>query len=180
MNSVLNGNYESWLPVARWAGKYEVSNLGQVRNTKTKRVLTRGINNRDGYWQVYAWVDRKTVGANIHRLVAETFVPNPEALPCVNHIDGDYLNPVATNLEWCTHKENTKHAIDVLGRDFASKLKTGKGEESGAHILTDTDIRSIKRLLSAGWRQSDIAARFGISQTNVSSIKRGLTWSHVQ
>lgn len=179
MNSVSNGNSEVWRPITRYDGKYEVSNFGEVRNASTKRVLKRVINNRGGYWQVYVWIDGKTCGRNVHRLVAEEFIPNPDNLPCVNHKDGDYLNPREDNLEWCTHQHNTAHAIADLGRTFVSKLQTGKGEASGAHKLTEVEVRSIKRLLAKGLRQSEIAARFDTCATNISSIKRGLTWSHV-
>ena len=47
---------------------------------------------------------------NVHRVIAETFIPNPNNLPCVNHKDGNKLNNSADNLEWCTHSENTLHS----------------------------------------------------------------------
>lgn len=180
MISALNGNSEEWRPVYRWNGKYEISSLGEVRNASTKRKLKATKNNRGGYLQVFVWVDGKTVGANVHRLVAEAFLSNCDELPCVNHKNGNRLDPRVENLEWCTHQQNTKHAIDILRLDFASNLKTGKGEESGANRLTEVEVRSIKRLLAKGMRQAEIAARFNTCVTNISSIKRGLTWNHVK
>ena len=47
---------------------------------------------------------------NVHRVIAETFIPNPNNLPCVNHKDGNKLNNSVDNLEWCTHSENTLHS----------------------------------------------------------------------
>ena len=49
---------------------------------------------------------------NVHRVIAETFIPNPQNLPCVNHKDGNKLNNSVSNLEWCTHSENVLHSFE--------------------------------------------------------------------
>jgi DNA-binding NarL/FixJ family response regulator len=95
-------------------------------------------------------------------------------------MNGDYLDPRADNLEWCTHKHNTAHAISVLGRNFAEKLHGGKGELSSASKLTEAEVIEIKRLLREGKLQREIAAQFNTCSTNISSINRGHTWGHVQ
>ena len=91
---------------------YEVSDDGQVRNYKTKKLLKQGVNKSYPYARVSF-----SLGCSgtpkimfIHRLVAEAFINNPENKPQVNHIDGNKLNNSVSNLEWVTAKENTEHA----------------------------------------------------------------------
>ena len=65
---------------------------------------------KNGYLYVNLRANNITIRRYIHRLVAETFIPNSENKPVVNHIDGDKTNNFVSNLEWCTDKENSKHA----------------------------------------------------------------------
>lgn len=89
---------------------YEISDLGQVRNIKTKKILSdKKVQN--GYKQVGLCVNGKPVRKSIHRLVAEMFVPNDDKKLTVNHKDGDKLNNKASNLEWMTSQENVNHAF---------------------------------------------------------------------
>ena len=84
---------------------YFASPSGNIYN-RHGDLMVGGVN-RDGYRQVI--VNRKT--KCVHRIVAETFLQNPQMLPCVNHKDGDKLNNSMDNLEWCTHSENTLHSF---------------------------------------------------------------------
>lgn len=65
-----------------------------------------------GYYQTVFRIDGRRKYVRVHRLIAETLVPNPDNLPMVNHIDGDKLNNDPSNLEWCTNSHNTKEAYD--------------------------------------------------------------------
>lgn len=88
---------------------YEVSNLGNVRNKKTGRVLRPSVD-KDGYLYVQLYNDNKPKTFRIHRLVTSTLIPNPENKKEVNHINGDKTNNCVSNLEWCTRSENVSHA----------------------------------------------------------------------
>lgn len=118
---------EEWRAVAGYEGLYEVSNLGRVRSldrvrtkphprntSMTMTYIKKGrILKRKklpcGYWIVDLWKDKRPRTISVHRLVAIAFIPNPDNLPEVNHIDENKENPVVTNLEWVTHEGNMRH-----------------------------------------------------------------------
>ena len=96
---------EEWKDISDYEN-YEVSNLGNIRNKKTRRVLKSY--NKGGYAVVGL---SKTKGKifPVHRLVCQAFIPNPENKPQVNHIDKNGLNNNVTNLEWNSVLENNIH-----------------------------------------------------------------------
>ena len=106
---------EEWRDVEGYEGKYQVSNWGNVRSLNYNNMgFANNLKPNDkitgGYLCVYLRKNNKTKQYKIHRLVAETFIPNFENKLCVNHIDGNKLNNNVDNLEWCTSSENNKHA----------------------------------------------------------------------
>ena len=118
-----------------------------------------------------AWNGRLTLGLRripglpqypfVHRLVAETWVPNPDNLPEINHIDGNPQNNHISNLEWCTHQQNHQHRVRTLGIDnLASRHKL-------------TPAQRVQIMASTG-SNSQIAKRFGVSSSRVWQIKNGL------
>lgn len=117
---------EEWRDIIGFDGKYQVSNLGNVKSTdryykqanaKTSeyehiykgKVLTP-FYTKWGYKRIGLSQNGKVKFYTIHKLVAETFIPNPENLPCVNHKDGNKENNNVNNLEWCTYQDNNRHA----------------------------------------------------------------------
>lgn len=105
------GKMEIWKPVPyqEYDKFNEVSTIGNVR--RKGKVLKTHI--RNGYKAVclYNYESKKQLTVNIHRLVAKCFIENPHSYTCVNHKDGDKTNNTLENLEWCSYKQNTEHAI---------------------------------------------------------------------
>lgn len=106
---------EVWKDIDGYNGKYQVSNLGNVRSFsrwKNGGLLKPGINT-NGYYSVNLVKDgrKNTQLINIHRLVAMTFLDNPKGLREVNHKDGNKLNNAVDNLEWVDRFENIRHAV---------------------------------------------------------------------
>ena len=170
---------EIWKDVPGYEGMYRVSNLGRVKslprikkafkgvyyNTK-QRILKNDIL-PSGYYRVVLHKNSKAIKSFVHRLVARTFIPNPERKPEVNHKNGVKADNKADNLEWTTAKENTSHAA------IAGLRKPAKGENHARHKLTWQDIEEIRK---SNKNQYKLAAEYGVKQGTISAIINHRTW----
>ena len=87
--------------------QYEINTEGQIRNSN-KHILSQSISN-NGYYRVHLCKDGKAKWYAVHKLVAQTFIPNPLHLPEVNHKDENKLNNKVSNLEWCSSEYNKNY-----------------------------------------------------------------------
>ena len=103
---------------------YEVSTLGRVKNISTGKVLKPVLNNT-GYYKVILCQNNKHYTKFIHRLVAIEFIPNPDELPEVNHIDECKANNGVSNLEWCTKEYNNNYGTrnKRIGMSHSKKVQ---------------------------------------------------------
>ena len=99
---------EEWKNVIGYEGLYEVSSIGNVRNVRRNTLLKLSKTN-NGYIRVFLYKNGISTGFQVHRLVAQAFLPNPDNLPMINHKDEDKTNNNVTNLEWCTAKYNVNY-----------------------------------------------------------------------
>lgn len=137
---------EIWKDIKNYEGCYQVSNLGRVRSlnykqTKQLKELSYRVNYK-GYVDVHLSKNGKSKRVVVHRLVAQTFIPNPNALPQINHIDGNKQNNNTTNLEWCNNSENQKHAykkglhLKKIGVNHPNHKKLNQYDLQGNYIKT--------------------------------------------
>ncbi len=113
----------------------------------------------------------KTV--RLHRVVATAFIPNPDNLPEVNHIDGNKLNNHVSNLEWVTHKQNMEHAYKT------GLARNGFGDEAPRSILTQEQVNEIRRSYIRGdkqFGQTALGRKFGVTNSCVWRIIHGDNW----
>ena len=103
---------EIWKDIDGYDG-YQVSNKGRVKSTIVRKEgkLLKPVVNKLGYFQLGLSVNGKSKTHYVHRLVAETFIPNPDKKLCIDHINTDRTDNRVENLRWCTHKENINNPL---------------------------------------------------------------------
>lgn len=129
--------------------KYEVSNFGNIRNSKTKRLRKLEMNEK-GYLRV-----KLNKQYRVHRLVATAFIDNPENKPEVDHIDGDKRNNRVDNLRWVTGKENMNNENTLLKMKRGMSIAKEAGNDMYKEIQLlklelekkDSEIFKLKKLL---------------------------------
>lgn len=109
-NGLFTSLVEYWKPVDGYNGRYLISSFGNVYSTVSNKMLKQKIN-ASGYAVVHLRGEVES-HPTVHRLVALHFIKNEEQKQTVNHIDGVKLNNKISNLEWSTHSEQVRHAVD--------------------------------------------------------------------
>lgn len=120
---------EEWRDIKGYEGLYQVSNFGRVKSfprhgtrSKEEYIMAGGKDYR-GYPTVVLRKNNKGKTTKVHRLVAETFIPNPNNLPQVNHKSGLKNENYVSNLEWISASENMKHAYKTGLKKITDKQK---------------------------------------------------------
>lgn len=158
---------EIWRDVVGYEGVYEVSDYGRVRSKEKYLKQT----NSKGYKSVTLKKDENRRQYRVHRLVGFAFIPNPDNKPYINHIDGVKDNNKVENLEWCTQKENIRHAIDT------GLMKSLYGESNGSSKLSESEVFKIRSLYhEKGYKQKKLATIFGVERSTISKIVSENNW----
>ena len=127
---------EIWKDIKGYEGLYQVSNKGRVKSLNYRRTgkegILKGKPDKDGYLRVGLCKNKKQKPFYIHRLVAKAFLPNPNNLPEVNHIDENKENNHVENLEWCDRKYNNNYGSR---NERASVSMKGKKHKLKKQIL---------------------------------------------
>lgn len=148
---------------------YECSSLGKIKNINTKRIL-RPEKDKNGYEKVILCRCAYKKNIAVHRVVALTFLDNPDNLPQVNHIDGNKTNNCVENLEWCSNLYNIHHAI-------SNALVVLTGENNPNAKLKKETVIKIKEMFATGkYNKCQLARIFGISNTMIRYIVENKSW----
>lgn len=152
---------------------YEINADGEVFGKDGVKLKVHP--NQDGYAMVTLGDTKHRTSEAVHRLVAKYFVPNPNHLKEVDHLDGNRMNPKASNLEYVTHQENIDRA--VAKGSYKGRLV---GEKNIKVQMTEEEVLSQRKdFYTNHMKIKEIADKYGRPWTTVSNAVKGITWSHL-
>ena len=152
---------------------YEISNIGRLRNVKTG-VFIKPYITWNNYYKFIFRVNGKKVNKFMHRLIMEYFVPNPDNLPQVNHINGIKTDNRIENLEWCSRSHNMQHAFDN------GLIKLPIGEKRYNNKYTETSVKHVIELLKTGeYTKKEIADIVDVPKSLVKAVKQKHNWRYL-
>lgn len=174
---------EYWVPIKGYEGLYEINNFGQIKrlarmisrptigNFYVPDKLLKVVPMSTGYLSVSMTKDGKQTECLVHRLYAEAFIPNPNNLPCVNHIDGNKLNNDLSNLEWCSYSVNNRHATNTCLRKICS------GEETTSSKISNSDAHDIRYMYTyKNIGVEELSKEYNLSKTSIRAIIGGFSY----
>lgn len=163
---------EEWKNIELGGMTYRVSSHGNVESVRG-RITARS--DKDGYLVITVGKLKRRKVVKIHRLVAQLFIPNPNNLPEVNHIDRDRKNPKVENLEWVSHKGNIAHSVKQ-----GSYANRQLGATNSKAKLSEEDIVDIRMLFDNGlMTQKELAEAYEVGWSTIHNIVFRLTWTHI-
>lgn len=155
---------ENWKEIKGFNGKYYVSVNGEIYSVPAKRILKTCVSNKGYELVCLKSPDGKRKQYTVHRLVALTFVPNPENLPLVNHKDENKLNNKAENLEWCTYSYN-----NTYGEHLSKKSRTLRNPSRKECWLINLESKELKHFDSL----HEAADFLQTNSTNLANVTNG-------
>lgn len=165
---------EIWKDIVGFEGLYQVSNKQRVKSVcrisltgfKIPEKILRPGKHKFGYLKYTLCREGKLHYKQLHILIAEVFIPNPNNYPFVNHIDSNPMNNSIENLEWCTASHNTKHA-------YKSGRISKTGESNHMSKLSEIDVIDI---FNSKDNSKIVADHYGVSRQTVSDIRAKRRW----
>jgi len=166
---------EVWKDILEYDGHYQISNLGRVKSFKRNReTILKLQTNTYGYNHISLMNNKKSSVNTIHTLVLQTFKPDEYFDGAqANHKNGIKSDNRLENLEWCTAKENSNHAV-------RTGLRNNIGENHYKSKLNNNSIRIIRMSYKNKYlNKYELAEIFNVSAQSISDIINNKSWKHV-
>ena len=162
---------EIWKDVKGYEGLYKISNYGDVWSERKQGLLKKGKCGRE-YYRVVLTKNKEKKYFDVHRLVATHFVDNPFEKPCVNHIDENKTNNHVSNLEWCTHKENSNHGTAIKRRE-----ETMKHSSKWERYIERKKKETSKPIIGISIDNGELMEFSSLSEANRNGYHKGNIWA---
>lgn len=178
---------EIWKDIKGYEERYQVSNLGRVRS-KTRKTkfgvgyriyegqILKQADDKDGYKKIGLSKNGRKRRFFVHRLVGETFIPNEENKPQINHKNGIKYDNNLTNLEWVTPSENTLHGFEKLGRKGNNG---GQNKEVEQYDKNRKKVGEFESLSAAAENQGVTVQAISYAVKNGNLTNKGYYWKLV-
>ena len=178
---------EKYRDIKGFEGLYQISEYGDIKSldreishykggvSKIKGRVLKTPLDKYGYKKAVLFNKGKRTYTTVHRLVALSFITNPNNLPEVNHKDGDKLNNYWKNLEWCTTEDNLKHAHKNNLIDY----NKNSGENCYITNLTNKIVKEIREKMANGIKNKDIEKEYSLSRSTVSRIRTNKSFKNI-
>lgn len=156
---------------------YCVTSDGKVWSAKTGKFL-KPHHNKCGYESVELWSNGSRKRMLIHRLVAQAFIPNPNAYPQINHIDENPQNNDVSNLEWCTAKYNMNYGEGAKNRhahiDYTKPCYRYNAIRNGKKRAVPVQMLNNGKVIAQFESANEASRQTGISQSNILRVVKGI------
>ena len=161
---------------------YFATEDGQIWSEKSHKFLSQSLRGEidKSYLRVSLFIEGKKKTVDVHRLVAETFIPNPDNLPVINHKDENKYNNNVNNLEWVTEKSNANYGtrnqkISEKNKEIFknTEVKRGKHPEAVKIAMCDPKTQEVLQIFDSIASACEFLNKYPSGQPNISAVLNG-------